>query len=122
MSFTKATSIGYRAFSGCTGLTAVSLPEAVSIGIAAFSGCTSLESASLPRVTSIGDYAFQQAFGSGGTITMGSTAPTVGLLLFRNTDSPQTITVRVPTTRAGYDDNWRNNFKGGNGNITIKVE
>ena len=46
----SVTSIGYRAFSGCTSLASISLPEGVTrIGEGAFSGCTSLASISLPR-------------------------------------------------------------------------
>ena len=51
----KVTSIGYCAFSGCTGLTSISLPDSVtSIGNSAFNDCTNLTSISLPdSVTSI---------------------------------------------------------------------
>jgi hypothetical protein len=49
-----------KAFSGCTGLTSVTIPSSVtSIGIYAFSGCTNLTSVTLgASVTSIGDHAF----------------------------------------------------------------
>ena len=44
-------SIGSSAFSGCTGLTSIVIPNSVtSIGSPAFSGCSSLESISLPFV------------------------------------------------------------------------
>ena len=48
------------AFSGCTGLTSVTIPDSVtSIGSAAFKGCTGLTSVTIPdSVTSIGSYAF----------------------------------------------------------------
>ena len=53
-------SIGYKAFSWCTSLTSISIPDSVtSIGSYAFSWCTSLTSVSIPdSVTSIGNYAF----------------------------------------------------------------
>ena len=53
------TSIG-SAFSGCTNLVSVTLPESVTlIGDFAFSGCTSLRSLTLPNgITSIGERAF----------------------------------------------------------------
>ena len=56
----KVTSIGNRAFYGCTGLTSVNIPNSVtSIGDWAFSNCTALTSISIPNgVTSIGDIAF----------------------------------------------------------------
>ena len=54
------TSIGDWAFSGCTGLTSIMIPDTVtSIGRSAFSGCTGLTSVTIGNsVTSIGDRAF----------------------------------------------------------------
>ncbi|MBQ2968795.1 MAG: leucine-rich repeat domain-containing protein [Bacteroidaceae bacterium] len=54
------TSIGHSAFSYCSGLTSVTIPEGVtSIGSSAFSGCSCLTSVTIPEgVTSIGSYAF----------------------------------------------------------------
>lgn len=56
------TSIGDGAFSGCTGLTSITIPEEVtSIGKSAFSGCAGLTSILIPDgITSIGDYAFSK--------------------------------------------------------------
>lgn len=53
-------SIPYGAFSNCTMLTSVDLPDSVTaIGAYAFSGCANLTSISIPAaVTSIGAYAF----------------------------------------------------------------
>ena len=57
---TDVTSIGYYAFSGCTGLASVTIGNSVtSIGYYAFSGCTGLASVTIGNsVTSIGDSAF----------------------------------------------------------------
>ena len=54
----KVKKIGDRAFSGCTGLTSLSLPAAAEIGENAFFGCSRLTSVSLPAATKIGDAAF----------------------------------------------------------------
>ena len=54
------TSIGWYAFSGCTGLTSIVIGDSVtSIGYGAFEDCTGLTSIVIPDgVTSIDDYAF----------------------------------------------------------------
>ena len=59
------TSIGYRAFSDCSRLTSVTIPNSVtSIGRYAFTNCKGLTSVTIPNsVTSIGDYAFSGCIG-----------------------------------------------------------
>ena len=56
----SVTNIDGFAFNGCTGLTSITIPDSVtSIGDSAFNGCTGLTSITIPdSVTSIGDYAF----------------------------------------------------------------
>ena len=56
----SVTSIGYKSFYNCIGLTSVTIPESVtSIGFSAFEGCSELTSITFPEsVTSIGNNAF----------------------------------------------------------------
>ncbi len=61
----SVTSIGNAAFSECTGLTSITIPNSVtSISKYAFDGCSGLTSVTIPNsVTSIADYAFRGCSG-----------------------------------------------------------
>ena len=70
---TGGTSIDYKAFYICRGLTSITIPDSVtSIGNDAFYGCSRLTSITIPdNVTSIGDYSFYGCTGLSG-VTIGN--------------------------------------------------
>ncbi len=75
----SVTSIGSNAFNGCSGLTSVTIPDSVtSIGDSAFRGCSRLTSIEIPdSVTSIGENAFQYCSGLK-SVTIGSGVTSIG--------------------------------------------
>jgi hypothetical protein len=114
---------GESAFSGCTALETVDFPKAETIGNSAFYNCP-LTTANLPKVETIGAQALDQWSGviHPLTITFGSTAPTVGGMMFSQVNSSKTVTVRVPAGASGYDSAWQTSFKGGNNNIILTIQ
>ena len=87
------TSIGHGAFSGCTSLTSITIPDSVtSIGSSAFSGCTSLTSITIPdSVVTIGSEAFY--FCNNLTnITIGKGVKTIGYRAFATeSNAPRSV-------------------------------
>ena len=81
----SVTEIGYRAFSGCTGLTNVTIPSSVtSIRSSAFQNCSGLTNITIPNsVTSIDDYAFQNCSGLT-SITIPNSVTSIGDYAFQN--------------------------------------
>ncbi len=73
------TSIGNFAFSGCSGLTSVTIPDGVtSIGGCAFHGCSHLTSVTIPdSVTSIGIGAFEDC-GELTSVTIPNSVTSIG--------------------------------------------
>ncbi|GAB6119241.1 hypothetical protein JCM30204_03890 [Dysgonomonas termitidis] len=91
------TSIGSSAFSGCTGLTTLTLGSGLtSIGSRAFYGCENLSSAlNIPAgVTSIGDYAFVNCKKIPSLVVPGSVA-SVGYDAFQNCVNMQTAKIEA---------------------------
>ena len=84
----SVTSIGYRAFSACSGLTSITIPASVtSIGEFAFCDCSGLTSITIPNsVTSIGDWAFSYCSGLT-SITIPASVTSIGSYAFDNCNS-----------------------------------
>ena len=96
------TSIGDRAFDGCTKLTRVVISDSVtSIGYSSFRGCYSLPSVAIPdSVTSIGDSAFAYCKALTG-ITLSGSVTSIGSWAFQSCDSLTSVTMRNGVTDIG---------------------
>ena len=99
-----ATSIGEKAFNGCTALTIVSLPAAETIGDYAFYACTALTIVSLPAATTIG----YSAFNGCDALTSVSlpAATTIGDSAFNGCDALTSVSLPAATTigEQAFDD------------------
>ena len=115
------TSIEKMAFSGCTSLTAITIPDSVmSIGDSAFSNCTSLIEITIPdSVTGIEEYAFSGCT-SLTAITIPDSVTNIGVGVFFDCTSLTEITIPDSVTSIGYtafcgctrwcDKHWRGCF------------
>ena len=79
----SVTSIGNYAFSDCSGLTSIEIPNSVTeIGDYAFKYCSGLTSVEIPNsVTSIGDYAFYRCTGLT-SVVIGNSVTSIGIYAF----------------------------------------
>ena len=95
------TSIGYRAFQNCTGLTSITIPKSVtSIGDSAFFECAELTSINIPEgVTSIGKHAFFECAELTG-IKIPSSVTSIGDCAFSACNKLPEITVPCDSTLA----------------------
>ncbi len=98
----SVTSIGNYAFSECSSLTSVIIPNSVtSIGIEAFCYCDGLTSIEIPNsVTSIGDYAFQNCSGLT-SVTIGNSVTSIGNMAFQNCSGLTSIKIPNSVTSIG---------------------
>ena len=98
---TDETVLGDGAFSGCSGLTSVTIPNGVtSIGRYAFENCSGFTSVTIPNsVTSIGDFAF---YGSGLTsVTIPDSVTSIGISAFYNCSGLTSVTIPDSVTSIG---------------------
>ena len=98
----SVTSIGDVAFSGCTGLTSVTIGNSVtSIGDGAFDGCTGLTSVTIGNsVTSIGNYAFVNCTGLT-SVTIPNSVTSIGDGAFYNCTGLTSVTIPNSVTSIG---------------------
>ena len=98
----SVTSIGDNAFSGCSGLTSLTLPSSVTwIGWDAFTGCSGLTSLTIPSgVTWIGYYAFEGCSGLT-SLTIPSSVTEIGKSAFQNCSGLTSLTIPSGVTSIG---------------------
>ena len=107
--YTSNDKLGYAAFSGCSGLTSLTIPSSVtSIGESVFFGCSGLTSFTIPSsVTSIGWGAFCGCSGLTSIYVYTEKLLNMGSDVFAGCDAKK-CTVYVP--KGTYDDYWLSEF------------
>jgi len=103
----SVTSIGILAFCECTNLTSIAIPDGVtSIVVLAFNSCYSLTSITIPdSVTSIGDSAFARCR-SLTSVTIGDSVTSIGTSAFSECKSLTSITIPDSVTSIRLGAFW----------------
>ena len=98
----SVTSIGYEAFSTCYDLTSVTIPNSVtSIGYSAFYHCYKLTSVTIPNsVTSIGQSAFSGCSGLT-SVTIPNSVTSIGVRVFEGCSGLTSVTIGSGVTSIG---------------------
>ena len=114
----SVTSIGGSAFSGCSALTSVTIGNSVTtIGGNAFDGCSSLTSITIPNsVTSIGGRAFHGCRNMT-SVTIGNSVTSIGYGAFSNCSGLTSVTIPNSVTSIGGSA-----FSGCSALTSVKVE
>ena len=110
--YLPVTAIAGTAFSGCAGLTGITLPAGITeIGFGAFAFCAGLNSITIPEgVTKIGGDAFTYCTGIT-RVTIPASVTSVGAAAFMGWIAGQTITIQGKANdeaaiAAGWDEWW----------------
>ena len=98
------TLLGASCFSGCSGLTSITIPPFVtSLGLGCFSGCWGLTSITIPPlVTSLSDCCFFSCSGLT-SITIPSSVTSLGWWCFSYCSGLTSVTIPSSVTSLGYD-------------------
>ena len=100
--FTNLETIRNMAFTNCTSLSSVTIPNSVTtIGNHAFTNCTSLSSVTIPNsVTTIGEYTFTNCT-SLSSVTIPNSVTTIGTGAFSDCTSLSSVTIPNSVTTIG---------------------
>ena len=94
--------MGGYSFSGCSGLTSITIPSSVnSLGSGCFSGCSGLTSITIPStVTSLGEHCFSSCSGLT-SVTIPSSVTSLGYYCFSDCSGLTSITIPSSVTSLG---------------------